>query len=103
LRDQVPETGQTRIFQLIGASAMIGRNILMYFPWNRPDEEGAPPHPFIEQGRKTFDALLQSKPNVFGGRLFICDATIWSSTAGGLGSLRQFWANMTRLVGAPCS
>jgi hypothetical protein len=63
----------------------------------------APPHPFIEQGRKTFDALLQSKPNVFGGRLFICDATIWSSTAGGLGSLRQFWANMTRLVGAPCS
>jgi hypothetical protein len=21
---------------------MIGRNILMYFPWSRPDEEGAP-------------------------------------------------------------
>lgn len=57
----------------------------------------APPHPFVKQGRKTFDALLQSKPNVFGGRLFICDATIWSSTAGGLGSLRQFWANMTQL------
>jgi hypothetical protein len=57
----------------------------------------APPHPFIEQGRKTFDALLQSKPNIFGGRLLICDATLWSSTAGGLGSLRQFWANMIRL------
>jgi hypothetical protein len=58
----------------------------------------APPHPFMEQGRKTFDALLQSKPNVFGGRLLICDATLWSSAAGGLGSLRQFWANMTRLA-----
>jgi hypothetical protein len=57
----------------------------------------APPHPFVEQGRKTFDALLQSKPNVFGGRLLICDATIWTSSNGGLASLRQFWANMTRL------
>lgn len=57
----------------------------------------APAHPFIKQGRKTFDALLQSTPNVFGGRLLICDATIWTSTNGGLGSLRQFWANMTRL------
>jgi hypothetical protein len=58
----------------------------------------APPHPFIKQGRKTFDALLQAKPGVFGGRLLICDATLWSSTAGGLGSLRQFWANMIRLA-----
>jgi hypothetical protein len=58
----------------------------------------APPHPFVKQGRKTFDALLQSKPNIFGGRLLICDATIWTSTNGGLGSLRQFWANMTRLA-----
>jgi hypothetical protein len=57
----------------------------------------APPHPFVEQGRKTFNALLQSKPNVFGGRLLICDATIWSSAAGGLDSLRQFWTNVTRL------
>jgi hypothetical protein len=57
----------------------------------------APPHPFIKQGRKTFDALLQSRPNVFGGRLLICDATIWTSKNGGLTSLRQFWANVTRL------
>jgi hypothetical protein len=56
----------------------------------------APPHPFISQGRKTFDALLQSKPSVFSGRLLICDATLWTSTNGGLSSLRQFWANMTR-------
>ena len=58
----------------------------------------APPHPFVKQGRKTFDALLQSKPNVFGGRLLVCDATLWSSTNGGLGSLRQFWTNTTRLA-----
>ena len=58
----------------------------------------APPHPFALRGRKTFDALLQSKPNVFGGRLLICDATIWSSAAGGLDSLRRFWANITRLA-----
>jgi hypothetical protein len=58
----------------------------------------APLHPFAQRGRKTFDALLQSKPNVFGGRLLICDATIWSSAAGGLDSLRQFWANITRLA-----
>jgi hypothetical protein len=58
----------------------------------------APPHPFVTKGRKTFDALLQSKPNVFAGRLLICDATIWTSTNGGLGSLRQFWSNITRLV-----
>jgi hypothetical protein len=56
----------------------------------------APPHPFVTKGRKTFDALLQSKPNVFGGRLLICDATIWSSANGGVASLRQFWVNMTR-------
>jgi hypothetical protein len=55
------------------------------------------PHPFIKQGRTTFDALLQTKPNVFGGRLLVCDATLWTSTNGGLGSLRQFWTNTTRL------
>jgi len=63
----------------------------------QPIDLEAPPHPFIKQGRKTFDALLQSKPSVFGGRLLICDATIWTSTNGGLSSLRQFWANITRL------
>jgi hypothetical protein len=58
----------------------------------------APAHPFTKQGRKTFDALLQSKPNVFGGRLLVCDATLWTSTNGGLGNLRQFWANVCRLA-----
>jgi hypothetical protein len=59
---------------------------------------GAPPHPFVAQGRKTFDALLQSKPNLFGGRLLICDSTLWTSTNGGLDDLRQFWGNVTRLA-----
>jgi hypothetical protein len=63
----------------------------------QPIDLEAPPHPFVQQGRKTFDALLQSKPNVFAGRLLICDATLWTSTNGGLASLRQFWANVTRL------
>ena len=57
----------------------------------------APPHPFVMQSRKTFDALLQSKPNIFGGRLLVCDATLWTSTNGGMGSLRQFWTNVARL------
>jgi hypothetical protein len=57
----------------------------------------APQHPFTKQGRKSFNALLQSKPNIFAGRLLICDATLWTSTNGGLGSLRQFWANITRM------
>jgi hypothetical protein len=57
----------------------------------------APPHPFVAQGRRTFDALLQSKSNIFGGRLLICDATLWTSTNDGLGSLRQFWSNVARL------
>jgi hypothetical protein len=63
----------------------------------QPIDLEAPPHPFVKQGRKTFDALLQSKPNVFAGRLLICDATLWTSTNGGLASLRKFWANVTRL------
>jgi hypothetical protein len=58
----------------------------------------APPHPFTKAGRKSFDAVLQAKPNVFGGRLLVCDATIWTSTNGGLDSLRQFWINVTRLA-----
>jgi len=54
----------------------------------------APPHPFTRNGRKTFDALLQSRPNVFAGSLLVGDATLWSSTAGGVDSLRRFWTNV---------
>jgi hypothetical protein len=54
----------------------------------------APPHPFVKNGRDSFDALLQSSPETFAGRLLVCDTTMFSSTAGGLDSLRQFWANI---------
>lgn len=57
----------------------------------------APPHPFTAGERRGFDALLQSKPNVFRGRLLICDTTIWSSTAGGIDSLQRFWRNAVLL------
>jgi hypothetical protein len=54
----------------------------------------APPHPFTADGRWTFDALLQSRPGVFAGSLVVGDATLWSSTAGGVESLQHLWANV---------
>lgn len=57
----------------------------------------APSHPFAAAGRRDFDALLQTRPDVFPGRLLICDTTIWSSTAGGVDSLQRFWQNVVQL------
>jgi hypothetical protein len=54
----------------------------------------APPHPFTESGRTTFDALLQSRSGVVGDDLLVGDATLWSSTSGGVDSLRRFWSNI---------
>jgi hypothetical protein len=54
----------------------------------------APPHPFTQTGRTRFDALLQSGPKAFPGKLLVCDTTLFSSTAGGLESLRRFWSNV---------
>jgi hypothetical protein len=55
----------------------------------------APPHPFARD-RATFDALLQSRPDTFAGSLFVSDTTLWSSTAGGVDSLRQLWTNLVQ-------
>jgi hypothetical protein len=55
----------------------------------------APPHPFTRD-RDTFDALLQSRPGVFAGSLLVSDTTLWSSTAGGVDSLRQLWTNVVQ-------
>jgi hypothetical protein len=65
----------------------------------------APPHPFVQSGHSSFDALLQSRPGVFAGALLIGDATLWSSTAGGVDSLRRLWENVVRrpVVSAPKS
>jgi hypothetical protein len=56
----------------------------------------APPHPFAQGGRSTFDALLQSRPDTFAGRLLVCDTTMFSSTAGGVQNLQRFWANLVQ-------
>lgn len=55
----------------------------------------APPHPFTQGGRESFDALLQSRSDVFAGTLLVSDTTLWSSTAGGVDSLRRLWSNVT--------
>jgi hypothetical protein len=55
----------------------------------------APPHPFTRD-RTTFDALLQSRPDVFAGTLLVGDTTLWSSTAGGVDSLHQLWTNVVQ-------
>jgi hypothetical protein len=56
----------------------------------------APPHPFTRGGRQTFDALLQSRREVFSGTLLVSDTTLWSSTAGGVDSLRRLWLNLVQ-------
>jgi hypothetical protein len=60
----------------------------------QPIEPSAPPHPFTQGGRSDFDALLQSAPDAFPGRLLVCDTTMFSSTAGGSDSLRRLWTNI---------
>ncbi len=60
----------------------------------------APAHPFTHDGRDTFDALLQSRPGVFAADLLVSDATVWSSTNGGVESLRKLWSNMVERGGA---
>jgi len=59
----------------------------------------APPHPFTRGGRATFDVLLQSRPGVFAGTLLVSDATLWSSTAGGVESLQCLWRNVLARAG----
>jgi hypothetical protein len=54
----------------------------------------APPHPFTQAGRSSFDAVLQSRPKTFAGKLLVCDTTLFSSMAGGIVNLRRFWANV---------
>lgn len=54
----------------------------------------APPHPFTQAGRRSFDAILQSAPGTFPGTLLVCDTTLFSSTAGGVNNLSQLWANI---------
>ncbi|WAJ46634.1 hypothetical protein OK015_09335 [Mycobacterium sp. Aquia_216] len=61
----------------------------------------APAHPFLHGGRSTFDALLHSGIGVFAGDVLVGDATLWSSTAGGLDSLRRLWTNIIQRRASP--
>lgn len=56
----------------------------------------APPHPFTHDGRDRFDALLQSAPETFAGTLYVSDTTLFSSTVGGVDSLRRLWSNLVQ-------
>ena len=58
---------------------------------------GAPRHPFVEAGNRVFNALLQLRSSSYAGKIFVCDATLWSSAFGGLNSLQAFWRNLARL------
>lgn len=44
----------------------------------------------------TFDARLPSRADVFPGTLPVADASLWSSTAGGVDNLRRLWTNVLR-------
>jgi hypothetical protein len=67
----------------------------------QPIDLTAPPHPFVKSGHSNFDALLQSRPGVFAGALLVGDATLWSSTAGGVDSLRRLWRNVVSRSAVP--
>ncbi|WP_461327254.1 hypothetical protein [Bradyrhizobium barranii] len=54
-------------------------------------------HPFVEAGNRSFNAFLQARPGLFGGDVFVCDATLWSSAFGGLNSLQALWRNLARM------
>ena len=56
-------------------------------------DPAAPPHPFALD-HATFDALLQSRPEIFAGALLVGDATLFSSTNGGVDSLARLWTNI---------
>jgi hypothetical protein len=60
----------------------------------QPIDLHAPAHPFTREGRRTFDALLQSRPETFPGTLLVSDTTLWSATAGGLEGLTRLWSNV---------
>lgn len=58
---------------------------------------GAAPHPFVTAGNQTFNALVRAHPIQVGGRIYVNDATLWSSAFGGDQSLIRFWQNLARM------
>ena len=60
----------------------------------QPIDSTASEHPFAASGRTDFDAVLQSRADVFAGHLLVTDATVWASVFGGLVDLSRFWWNV---------
>ena len=54
-------------------------------------------HPFAATGRDHFDAVLQSRPGVFQGCLFVTDAFMWNSTAAPREDQNRFWHNVVTM------
>jgi hypothetical protein len=61
----------------------------------RVDPDAAP-HPFTAAGRASFDSLLQSRPGAFRGDVLVGDATLFTSTWGGVQSLTRLWTNLLK-------
>ena len=88
----LPATGAT-----FGVPPALGEGVArLQVLARQPIDPAAPPHPFVQSGRNSFDALLQSAPDTFAGRLLVCDTTMFSSTAGGVDSLRRLWRNIVQ-------
>lgn len=54
-------------------------------------------HPFFQNGQRTFNAMLELTGPELAAPVFVCDATLWSSRFGGVGSLTALWTNLARL------
>ena len=75
-------------YERVGAGAVV----LEVLARQTVDPE-APAHPEAPGG-SAFDAILQARPEAGLGRLVVCDATLWTSSFGGLQGLQVFWTNV---------
>ncbi|MEJ1965532.1 MAG: hypothetical protein WDO56_29905 [Gammaproteobacteria bacterium] len=55
----------------------------------------APPHAFTQGGVERSMRSCNPGPEVFAGTALVSDTTLWSSTTGGVDSLRRLWSNVT--------
>ena len=64
----------------------------------QPINSAASGHPFVDAGNRSFNAFLQLESPDIGGKLFVCDATLWSSAFSGLPSLERLWKNLAEMT-----
>jgi hypothetical protein len=63
----------------------------------QPVNPRASAHPFVTAGNHSFNALLRLSWPQWSGRLYVCDATLWSSAFHGVQSLTNFWRNIATM------